>query len=384
MQVISLQKVIITALFIIGFFIVSPLKISYSKSSVAQNTFLTLTGQSEKSDVAANFLGFKLLLDHENPYPILGPGLKKIGIDWDVQHASTHPPTTLLLVAPLSFSTWPIFSLLWAWLMTLLLYLSFPKEIKGSPKKILLLLALLFWPPISFSLGQLTIIWLWCIVMAYRFREQRPIIAGIFIGIATFTKFLPIVMLCPFVIRKKWGAVIGFALIWALAVTLLYVLDPQIWSSYFKANSSNFTNQMMRDDGSSFLVFLYKKFDIFGALITIILMLGFLLSFLNFYLKQGISRVISEFEWQGYLFLSIIMLPIAWIYSVVPLIPILWSLLRSTKVTLNILGFIALFSVVIFPPFGLNSIYGVFIFFMGIYISFFIQKKYYFENKSKF
>jgi hypothetical protein len=258
--------------------------------------------------------------------------------------------------------------------MTLLLYLSLSKYVKALPKKFFLLVALLFWPPISFSLGQLTIIWLWCVVMAYQYRERSPIAAGIFIGIATFTKFLPIVMLGPFIIRKRWGALIGFVLVWGLAAAVLYLLDPQIWSSYFQANSSNFVNQMMREDGSSFPVFLYKQLGTPGALITLFLFFGFLGRFLHFYYKQGLTSAIGEFEWQGYLFLSVMILPIAWIYSVVPLLPILWGLLKSTRVILNVLGLTALFSVIVFPPFGVNSIYGVFIFLVAIYASFFVRK----------
>ena len=367
-----LNRVLIAIVIGLAVFFLSPLKVSYIKSYVAGNTLLTLSGNSPASDMAVNYLGARLLSDHENPYPILGPALKKVGIDWDVPHASTHPPTAILLAAPLSFFTWPVFSMLWAWLMTLLLYISLPKDLKGIPQKALLLAVLLFWPPISFSLGQLTIIWLSCVVMAYRYREKNPILAGVFIGVATFTKFFPVIMLTPFILRKKLGALIGAVFVWLLAVGILYLLDPQIWNSYFQANTSNFVHQMMRDDCSSFPVFLYKQFGITGALITAALLIGFVGHFLFFYMRQGISGSIGEYEWAGYVFFSIILLPIAWVYSVVPLLPLLLKLLGSPKSKLNILGLIALFSVVIFPPFGTQSIYGVFIFLMAMYASFFV------------
>ena len=367
-----LNRVLIAIAVGLTLFYVSPLRVAYIKSYVAGNTLLTLSGKSPASDMAVNYLGARLLINHENPYPILGPALKKVGIDWDVPHASTHPPTAILLAVPLWLLTWPVFSMLWAWLMTLLLYISLPEELKRAPQTALLLAVLLFWPPISFSLGQLTIVWLSCVVMAYRYREKNPTLAGVFIGVATFTKFFPIIMLAPFILRKKWSALVGAAFVWLLAISILYLLDPQIWSSYIQANSSNFVHQMMREDCSSFPVFLYKQFGIPGALITSALFIGFVGHFLFFYMRQGVTRVIGEYEWAGYVFLSIILLPIAWVYSVVPLLPVLLKLLSSAKSKLNILGFIAFFAVVIFPPFGAKSIYGVFIFLMAIYASFFI------------
>lgn len=368
-----LNRVLVAVAVGLTLFFLSPLKVSYIKSYVAGNTLLTLSGNSPASDMAVNYLGARLMIDHENPYPILGPALKKVGIDWDVPHASTHPPTAILLAAPLSFFTWPVFSMLWAWLMTLLLYNSLPNDLKGIPQKSLLLLVLLFWPPISFSLGQLTIVWLSCIVLAYRCREKNPALAGALIGVATFTKFFPIIMLAPFILRKKWGAVIGFSIVWFAAISILYLLDPQIWVSYFQANSSNFIHQMMREDCSSFPLFLYKQFGISGAFITAALLIVFVRHFLRIYIRHGISSAIGEYEWAGYLFLSIILLPIAWIYSVVPLLPILLKLLGSSGSKFNVLGLIALFAVVVFPPFGAQSIYGVFIFLAAIYISFLMR-----------
>jgi len=85
---------------------------------------MTLKGQAPYSDVATDFYGFNALLTNKDPYAILGPALKTIGVHWKAPFASTHPPTAFLVVAPVAWLPWPISSMAWAWLMLICLCLS--------------------------------------------------------------------------------------------------------------------------------------------------------------------------------------------------------------------------------------------------------------------
>jgi len=325
----------------------------------------TLIGRGHPSDIAQNFYGFFAIIHQLNPYAELGPALKLIGVDWDVHHASTHPPTAFLLASPAALFPWPISAAIWAYLMIALLFLSIKIYCHQTSKITLALCGvLLFWPPIAFSLGQITILWLFFCVLAYKYRNTNPFLAGIYIGTASLTKFLPCVMLAPFILRKKWHAVFGFILVWVVAGLILLVLAPNVWFDYLNANHLNFQEQMMRTDGSSFLVFLYKKFGLLGFAMSAML----LFALIKITLCQSINnrlKPISEMEWEKYMLISILILPIAWIYSIAPLTVLLLKKIKFAPRYIQVLAVFCFFIVTIFPPFGNRSPLGIFLFFVG-------------------
>jgi hypothetical protein len=67
-----------------------------------------LRGQNLHSDIVQDFYGLQALVYCWDPYAKLGPALRKIGVDWDVSHSSTHPPTALPPYGILSTLTIPI------------------------------------------------------------------------------------------------------------------------------------------------------------------------------------------------------------------------------------------------------------------------------------
>ena len=85
----------------------------------------TLKGEGVASDLAQDIIGFQALVRHADPYPVLGPAYQKMGLDWGMQHPSTHPPMAFLLVAPIAFLPWNLASAAWAWFMLVLLVLTF-------------------------------------------------------------------------------------------------------------------------------------------------------------------------------------------------------------------------------------------------------------------
>lgn len=92
--------------------------------NILGNATGTLRGESIRSDMAQDFYGVQAIVNGWNPYVDIGVGLARIGVDWDVSHPSTHPPTAFLLTAPVAFFPWSIASALWGWLMLFAMYAS--------------------------------------------------------------------------------------------------------------------------------------------------------------------------------------------------------------------------------------------------------------------
>ena len=331
---------------------------------ILSHTSMTLKGQAPYSDVAQDFYGFTALMTNKDPYVLLGPALKTMGIQWKASFSSTHPPTAFLLVAPVAFLPWPISSMAWAWLMLICLCLSFRIGLGYSWDVSLLITAVaLFWPPIATSFDQITIVWLFGLAMAYKYRNEHPFVSGLFIGIASFTKLMPSVVLFPFLIRHKWEAVKGFALSWLTAFGILVLLSPKTLIRYFITNRTNAIDIIMRADNSSFLFFLNRRVGLLGLILTIAaLALLLILAFKKY--RQELGKEISKEEWNIYAFMAVLLMPITWIFSIAPLLPNLFLLLEDKRPIIRVVTICAIVPPIIFPPWGQKSTLGLFGFFI--------------------
>jgi hypothetical protein len=314
--------VLIGGLILGSFFFTKPYQINYA--------FSLLTGQSTAADIGQDFYGFRALILHLDPYPPLVDALKVIGVEWDIQNASTHPPTSYLLVAPVAFLPYPMAAAIWGWLMLAAILVSL--RMYGLSWRWAALVTLLstFWSPASFSLSQLTPLWLLGLAIAYRKRDH-PFIAGIWIGFASLTKFLPAILLVPFLLRRKWSALAGFALVWFLALGILFVISPDAISRYFEVNQTNSLTTIERLDNGAMLPTLFRLANWPGLLLGI--------AFLG-----GIAYL-GRKDWFTFEYLAVALLPIAWIYSVLPLLP---GILRGRKQIPILLAFLIS---AILPPF---------------------------------
>jgi uncharacterized membrane protein len=336
----------------------------WSYPDILNHASMTLKGQDPFSDVAQDFYGFDAMITNKDPYAILGTGLKTIGVDWNVQHSSTHPPTAFLLVAPVAMLHWPLSSAVWAWLMLACLYLSFNKGIGYSWDISLFLTALaLFWPPVIYSLGQITIVWLFGVSMAYRYRNRQPFLAGLFIGLASFSKLFPVLLLLPFLLRRKWVAIYGFTLSWLIAIMTIFSLSPNTFSRYLETNRTNSIEVIMRLDNGAFGAFLYRHAGVWGLITAAVVMLILLMLAYNLYQNES-SNEISKEEWEIYSFMAVLCLPITWVYSLTPLIPNLLTKLQDKGVLVQSLTIGAIYFIIDKHPWEIESTYGLFWFFI--------------------
>lgn len=264
-----------------------------------------LRGEIYNTDLGQEYFGFRALLTHQDAYPVIVTG------------RSTHPPTAFLFAAPIAPFPWSIAPILWALLSLVVICISlvlmdFPLIFAVSAT-----LLLAFWTPVTFSLSQITPFWLLGACLAYRERNRNAFLAGVWIGVASLTKFFPALLLAPFLIRRKWSALAGFILAWIAGLAVVFILSPSAIARYIEVNLSRSPQVIEYSNNASFFINCYKMFGIPGvALVSAVLGVIFYLN-RDLFIKGEITRE----SWNFFSFLSVILLPIAWPYSLLPLLP---------------------------------------------------------------
>ncbi len=357
-------RVVLAILLIIIILLLPPTTGYDSYVDILRHTSMTLKGQAPYADVAQDIYGFRALMTNQDPYARLKPALKTIGVEWNADFSSTHPPTAFLLVAPVAFLPWPISSMAWAWLMLIALCVSLRFACGYSWDWAFLVTAVvLFWPPIATSFDQITIVWLFGLAMAYHYRNERPLVSGVFIGIASFTKLVPAMLLLPFMLRRNVDAVKGFGLSWLTALVVLLLLSPKALLRYLISNRLNATEIIQRWDNGSFLFFLSRRIGLAGLFVTVIVILLVLVLAYKKY-RQASAEELSTEEWNLYAFLAVLVLPITWIFSITPLLPNVLLLLQDKRWIVQVLAICSLIPPILVHPWGTQSTVGLFGFFI--------------------
>lgn len=318
-----------------------------------------LKGQSTAVDVVQDMIGFRALVSGGDPYPILGLVIEALGIEWqaDLNFASTHPPTAFLLTAPVAMLPLKLAVQSWAWLMLVCVGLSF--YFLGFNWKMAIGLGLisLLWIPTITSLPQLTPIWLLGIAGGYYFKDKHPYLSGILIGLAAMTKIIPGLVILLFVLKRKWKAVISFSLVIIFALALVQGLDPAALSRYLDISQTNMLVEINRLDNGSILTGLYKALGVSGYLVLFL--------FIGLIGKQYLtpthllSTDISEESYLLISYLAVLLLPLAWTFSLLLILPnIIWSI--KTKLMIPIIvAVICILIPQIYHPFGGTTILSV-------------------------
>jgi pimeloyl-ACP methyl ester carboxylesterase len=357
-------QIVLAAILLLAFLLLPPAEKYDSYLDTLSRASMTLKGQAPYADVAQDFYGFRALLTNQDPYAILTRALETMGITWKANFSSTHPPTAFLVVAPVALLPWPLSSMVWAWLMLTLLCISLRMGLGYSwDLAVLITVLALYWPPIATSLDQITIVWLSGLAIAFRYGNDRPLRAGALIAVAAFTKLMPAVAVLPFLLRRRWQAIIGFILAWLAAIGILFVLSPKTLIHYFTSNSTNGLEIMNRWDNGSFILFLYKRVGIAGLLISCIVVLVFFTLAYGKYRRSSNGDIPVE-EWNIWVFLAVLMMPITWIFSISPLLPNLLSLLEDRRWIIRVLAICAFLPPMLVLPFGTGSTMGLFGFFL--------------------
>ncbi|HPH94472.1 MAG TPA: glycosyltransferase family 87 protein [Anaerolineaceae bacterium] len=303
------MKNLITGIVLIFFFVFVLFFPRYQavESSLSMPGYLAslLRGEVYNIDLVQEYVGFRGLITNTDAYPKILDGY------------STHPPTAFLF----GFFTAPFTieqaGAVWAWMSLIIIGLSlylmeFPVT---CIVPVTILLAL--WSPVTFSLNQITPIWLVGISLAYQERNRNPFMAGVWIGMAAITKFLPAIMLIPFIVRRQWSALTGFLVTCCISLSVLLLLSPHSIIRYFEVNSGRFYGSLMGEHNASFFPNFFRLLGIPGVVFSAALVA--VIIFLN---RDSLFRGnISRTAWNFYVLLSVIGLPVCWPYSLLPLIP---------------------------------------------------------------
>jgi hypothetical protein len=276
------------------------------------------------TDLAQDVIGMRALVAGENPYTTLGPALQSLGLDWDLDFSSPHPPTAFLLVAPVAFLPWAQASAIWALLMIICWTASLRLLGANGRSAIGLGGLLLLWPPAATSLGQLTALWLLFLVQAYVWRQRRPAAAGIVVGLASMTKLSPALALLPFAVsRRGRHALAGFVLAWAAALSIVLALRPTTLADYWTANQTGVIGLIEQAANGAPVTIAWRLASVLGVLAWLL--------FLGAILWRNRAALVAgrPSAWMLGFYLAVAALPLLWIYSLLPLLPVAGhSLLR--------------------------------------------------------
>ena len=276
-------------------------------------------GEGPRADLAQDYLGARALRHGNDAYPILGPKLKTIGVHWNVRERSTHPPTAFLFALPISWLSWPLAEQVWAILMIVAI-LAAVWLVTGSGRGATLGGAfVLLWPPAAWSVQQLTPIWLLAVALAFRWRA-RPTRAGLVIGLAALTKITPLVLIVPFALKRQWKAVYAATGVAAAAIAMLIVWQPASLSAYLDEGRRASEAQLHRTDNAGLVVAASHAAGRPGVVAAVVLLVAIV--------GLGVLWRGREGSWWIWPWLSVALLPIAWIYSLLSLLPVLLVAMR--------------------------------------------------------
>jgi hypothetical protein len=283
-----------------------------------------LRAEGPPIDLVQDYVGARDLARDHDPYPPLAQAYDSVGLTWPIEHRSTHPPTAFLLVLPVASLPWKAAAAIWAVLMLGAVGGAYWALGVQPAHAVALAPLTLVWPTAGWSIGQLTPLWLLGLALAWRLRE-RPAWAGAAIGFASLTKLVPVLPLLAFVVVRRWSVLRGFLAVWAAAVTLLLLLEPASLGRYATIARSVSPEQAARRDNAALLWAAAHSYGALGVTIAAALIAAVLgRSLLRLRRRGDIDRL----SWDGLNWAAVALLPIAWIYSLLPLLP---ALVRAAR-----------------------------------------------------
>jgi hypothetical protein len=308
-----------------------------------------LRGSGPPVDLVQDYVGARDVARGHEAYPVLTRAYASVGLEWPAPHRSTHPPTAFLLALPVAWLPWKAAASVWMVLMLAALagaYWAF-----GAPPGAAVALAPLtvVWPPGGWSMGQLTPLWLLGLALAWRLRD-RPAPAGAAIALASLTKLLPVLSLLPFLLLRRWSVLRGFAIVWGAAVVLLLALDAGAIGRYGTIARTDSREQAARHENASLLWAAEHNYGAAGVVVGVVLVVAVVVYALSRVRRRG---EIDRLSWDGVGWVSVALLPIAWIYSLLPLLPALARLVRRGGLVAAALALVTLVIPFVIDPFGL-------------------------------
>jgi hypothetical protein len=194
----------------------------------------------------------------------------------------------------------------------------------------------MLWPPASASLGQVTIVWMFGIAMAYHFRKSSQFWSGASLGLASLSKYMPGLLVFIYIVKRRWRGVLGFFSVWIFSLALVSILNSAAIPRYFEENRTTTFAILERADNGAPLLMVYRYAGLAG-IVSVAIFFALILFTNRRYFHEWKTYPPTR-AWMILAYLAVACLPIFWVYSLMPLLPVLIFLLIQRKIITTIIG----------------------------------------------
>lgn len=281
------------------------------------NAFLQETsGKRVLTDFQIDFGSAVALAHGADPYGTSAEIFDRFGMPaWDVAVANPHPPTTVAIVLPFTVLSYQ--NALTAWTILMVFAVIATIQLMGVrlPYAAPLGLAIcVIWPG-AYAIGNVVPLIGLGIALAYRFRDQ-PVLAAIGLTVAAAPKASGLILVLPFLLTMRWKPALWTAgFMTALAIVPL-AFYPATWSRYLDVGLESIAKNAARLDNGS-LLNLATNWGIPSVAAGAVLVA----------LALAAALLIKDSFWPT-VWLIVALLPIAWMYSLITLLPMFVLVVR--------------------------------------------------------
>ena len=304
----------------------------------------SLMGQGWPTELLQDYSGARAIVFGGNAYDTAGEEAARyaqFGYMGLPDVISTHPPSAFALFLPLAPVPFGMASAIWAALMLIALVVLV--RLCGASWHVAALLGplLVLAPPVAAAVNHLAVPWLVLLFLAFHVRH-RPVTAGLLIGVASLTKYLPALVLAPLLLRRHWTALVAFVATWMVALGVVVALNPSVLPTYF-AVARSAAGAWINDPGNGAFLIAPLRYGLVAEALAVALV-GWIL-----YREAADLRVrkINDYDqWARWNWLGVALLPITWTYSVLPLALSVVLLYRRRRTVPFVVGLAGLTPVV--------------------------------------
>jgi hypothetical protein len=277
-------------------------------------------GRPGGTDFLVDYASAYALVHHGDAYEITEKLSERVGAHWEVSTANPHPPTMLPFILP--FLAGDYRSALGAWSLAMLFvlilsvrFLDVPWAVAGG---VGVALAVSF--PGAYGIGNPVPLIGLGLAIAYRWRNH-PLLAGLGIALAAAPKISGILIVIPFLLARRFKAVAVAAGVYGVLAGLPVLFQSNVWSRYFQAGVRAAVLNASRSDNASWL-HLAERCGV--SSFVVIALLGVL---------AIVAAIITRDTFWPAVWLIVVALPIAWMYSLLTLLPLAVHVVRRGSPT---------------------------------------------------
>jgi hypothetical protein len=299
-----------------------------------------LLGRPDPRDFYVDYASAHAMLHGQNAYANSNILFKGLGPAWDVRTANPHPPTLLPLVAPFALANYGEALAAWALLMTFLYVATVRLLGVRLSYSIAIGVGIAVTFPGAFGIGNPVPIVGFGVALAYRFRYHSAL-AGLGIALAAMPKGSGLVLAIPFLAAARIKTLLWAAGFYLAAAVLPIVWQGDIWAQYFRHGTKAISANAVRHDNASVLRLARVHLGLPNSVTVAILAV----------IAVAIAWAQRDLFWAA-VWLMVATLPIAWMYSLLTLLPLLIFALRTSPRRTTPLVILTGAVIIGSPPFG--------------------------------